>query len=45
MTELWESITGWLGQQENLLLWGSITSAVMFFGSLAVIPLARESHT
>lgn len=38
MTELWESITGWLGQQGNLLLWGSISSAVMFFGSLAVIP-------
>jgi len=38
MSELWQSVTDWLGQQENLLLWGSLFSVVMFFGSLAVIP-------
>ncbi|MFQ6608993.1 MAG: hypothetical protein ACE5EE_10760 [Fidelibacterota bacterium] len=38
MKELWKSLTLWLGQQENLFFWGSIVSAVIFFGSLVIIP-------
>ncbi len=46
MKELWKSLTLWLGQQENLFFWGSIVSAVIFFGSLAIIPwlVSRIPH-
>jgi len=33
----------WISQNDQLLLWGSIASVVMFFGTLVVIPIIIAS--